>query len=72
VKCFCTAEPRGGSTSSLEEHAYFLLGSIEKQPDLTLDEVVVAMRKHKVPGSRITVSSYGHKITFKKSLRGLL
>src|SRR6516164_3115264 len=42
VKCFrqtgrCAAKPRGGSTSPLEKHADFLLGLIEKQPDLTLD-----------------------------------
>ena len=41
----CAAKPRGGSTSPLEEHAEFLLGLIERTPDLTLDEVVSAMRK---------------------------
>jgi transposase len=45
VKCFretgrCAAKPRGGSISPLENRADFLLGLIEKQPDLTLDEVV--------------------------------
>ena len=60
VKCFretgrCTAKPRGGSISPLEKHADFLLGLIEQQPDLTLDEVVSAMRKHKIPGSRTAV-----------------
>src|ERR1051325_427435 len=52
VKCFretgrCAAKPRGGSLSPLEKHADFLLGLIEKQSDLTLDEVVLLMRKHK-------------------------
>ena len=51
VKCFhetgrCAAKPRGGSASPLEEHAEFLLALINAQPDLTLDEVVYAMRKH--------------------------
>ena len=60
VKCFrqtgrCAAKPRGGSTSPLEKHADFLLGLIEKQPDLTLDEVVLAMSKHKIAGSRTAV-----------------
>ena len=43
---------------------------IEKQPDLTLDEVVLAMRKHKIRGSRTAVWRFfqRHKITFKKSL----
>jgi hypothetical protein len=54
----------------LEKHADFLLGLIEKQPDLTLDEVVLAMRKHKI-GSRTAVWRFfkRHKINFKKSLR---
>ena len=39
VKCFrqtgrCAAKPRGGSISPLKKHADFLLGLIEKQPDL--------------------------------------
>jgi transposase len=73
VKCFresgrCAAKPRGGSTSPLEEHADFLLALIELEPDLTLDEVVDAMRKLKVPGSRTAVWRFfrRHKITFKK------
>jgi transposase len=74
VKCFretgrCAAQPRGGSVSPLEEHAEFLLALIDEQPDLTLDEVVSAMRRHKVPGSRTAVWRFfqRHKITFKKS-----
>ena len=73
VKCFwetgrCTAKPRGGSISRLEKHADFLLGLIEKRPDLTLDEVVLAMRKHKIVGSRTAVWRFykRHKISFKK------
>ena len=64
----CAAKPRGGSTSPLEEHADFLLALIEEQPDLTLDEVVCAMRKRKIPGSRTAVWRFfqRHKITFKK------
>ena len=75
VKCFresgrCAAKPRGGSTSPLEAHAEFLLALIDEQPDLTLDEVVSAMRRHKVPGSRTAVWRFfqRHKITFKKSV----
>jgi len=77
VKCFretgrCTAKPRGGSVSPLEKHADFLLGLIEQQPDLTLDEVVSAMRRHKIPGSRTAVWRFfkRHKITFKKKPAG--
>ena len=73
VKCFhetgrCAAKPRGGSTSPLEEHADFLLALIEDQPDLTLDEVVSAMRKQRIAGSRTAVWRFfqRHKITFKK------
>src|SRR6201988_5224857 len=77
VKCFretgrCGAKPRGGSISPLEEHAEFLLTLIEEQPDLTLDEVICAMRKCKIPGSRTAVWRFfqRHKITFKKSPAG--
>src|SRR4029078_6259496 len=73
VKCFretgrCAAKPRGGSVSPLDKHADFLLGLIEKQSDLTLDEVVLVMRKHRIPGSRTAVWRFfqRHKITFKK------
>ena len=73
VKCFqetgrCAANPRGGSTSPLEEHAEFLLDLIEEQPDLTLDEIVSTIRKHKISGSRTAIWRFfqRHKITFKK------
>ena len=73
VKCFhetgrCAAHPRGGSISPLEEHAEFLLALIDGQPDVTLDEAVSAMRKHKIPGSRTAVWRFfqRHQITFKK------
>jgi transposase len=73
VKCFrdtgnCAAKPRGGSTSRLEEHADWLLGLVAERPDLTLDEVVWAMRKQRIPGSRSAVWRFfdRHKITFKK------
>ena len=75
VKCFretgrCAAKPRAGSISPLQEHAEFLLALIEDKSDLTLDEVVCAMRKHKVAGSRTAVWRFfqRHKITFKKSI----
>ena len=45
-------KPRGGSISPLEKHADFLAGLIEEQPDLMPDEVVLAMHKHRIPGSR--------------------
>src|ERR1700730_18621432 len=49
------AKPTGGSTSPLEEHAEELLALIAEQPDLSLDEVVVAMRKRRIRGSRSAV-----------------
>src|SRR5271166_4996092 len=69
VKCFretgrCAAKPRGGSTSPLERHADFLLALIEVEPDLTLDEVICAMRENKISGSRTAVWRFfqRHKI----------
>lgn len=65
------AKPSGGSISPLEEHADFLLSLIAGRPDLTLDEIVVAMRKRRIAGSRSAVWRFfqRHKISVKKSLR---
>lgn len=62
------AHPSGGSTSPLEQHADFLLGLIQEQPDLTLDEVVDAMLAANLGGSRSAVSRFyaRHHISFKK------
>jgi transposase len=62
------AMPSGGSVSPLEAHAEWLLGLVAKQPDLTLDEIVAAMAKRKIAGSRSAVSRFyiRHGITFKK------
>src|SRR5271169_1463860 len=62
------AKPTGGSISPLEAHADWLLTLITKQPDLTLDEIVVAMRKRRIAGSRSAVWRLftRHGISFKK------
>ena len=67
------AKPSGGSTSPLEKHAKFLLAQIANKPDLTLDEIVVAMRKRRIAGSRSAVWRFFDRrgISFKKnSARG--
>lgn len=67
------AKPRGGSTSPLEDYAEWLLALIAEQPDLTLDEIVAAMRKRRIAGSRSAVWRFfdRHKLSFKKkSARG--
>ena len=67
------AKPSGGSTSPLEAHAGFLLALIAEQPDLTLDEIVAAMDKQGIPGSRSAVWRFcdRHDLTFKKNfIRG--
>ena len=63
------ARPSGGSVSPLEDHAEFLLGLVTEQPDLTLDEVVVAMAKVRIVGSRTAVWRFyeRHGFTFKKN-----
>jgi transposase len=67
------AKPSGGSTSPLEKHADFLLGLIAERPDMTLDEIVAAMRKRKIASSRSAVWRFfaRRNISFKKnSVRG--
>ena len=62
------AKPSGGSTSPLDEHAEFLLGLTVEQPDMTLDEIVAAMTKAGIAGSRTAVWRFyeRHDISFKK------
>jgi transposase len=64
------AKPTGGSISPLEEHADWLLALISQQSDLTLDEIVAAMRKRRIAGSRSAVWRFfrRHNISFKKTL----
>jgi transposase len=63
------AKPSGGSTSPLEGHAEFLLALIAEQPDLTLDEIVAAMDKRGIAGSRTAVWRFFDRrdISFKKN-----
>jgi transposase len=62
------AEPSGGSVSVLDQHAEWLLALIAEQADLTLDEIVAAMRKQRIAGSRSAVWRFfdRHGISFKK------
>jgi transposase len=64
----CAAKPSGGSVSPLEEHARWLLALVAEHPDLTLDEVVEALRAANVGGSRSAVWRFfeRHHISFKK------
>ena len=63
------AKPTGGSTSPLERHAEWLLDLIATQPDMTLNEIVTAMRKQRIPGSRTAVWRFfdRHNVTVKKN-----
>ena len=65
----------GSVKVGLEEHEDFILGLIKEQLDMTLDEIVAAMAKVKIPGSRTAVWRFldRHGITFKKKgLRGFV
>jgi transposase len=63
------AKPTGGSTSPLDEHAEFLIGLTVEQPDMTLDEIVAAMSKAGIEGSRTAVWRFYERlgISFKKN-----
>ena len=63
------AKPSGGSISPLEEHATWLLALIAEQPDLTLEEVVAAMHKRRIAGSRTAVWRFfeRHAVSCKKN-----
>ena len=53
------AKPSGGSIPPLEEHADFLLALIAEQPDLTLDEIVAAMRKRRSSAAAVRRTGAG-------------
>ena len=65
----CEAKPRGGSHSPLDDHADEIVALIAEQKDRTLDEIVAAMHKQKIPGSRSALFRFleRHGITLKKS-----
>lgn len=67
----CEPMPRRGSTSPLEKYSRQILALIGEQRDLTLDELVSALRKRRISASRSALSRFfaRHGITFKKSLR---
>jgi transposase len=63
------AKPCGGSQSLLDDYAEEIVALIEQQRDRTLDEIVVAMHKRRIPGSRTALFRFleRHGITLKKS-----
>ena len=70
-----SAEPKrsGGSISPLEEHSDWLLALIAEQPDVTLKEILAAMAKRGIAGSRSALQRFfdRHNVIFKKkSARG--
>jgi transposase len=59
----------GGSVSPLEEHSDWILGLIAKQPDLTIKEILIAMRKERIFGSQSALQRFfaRHDVSFKKN-----
>jgi transposase len=54
----CEPMPRGGSTSPLKEYAQQILALNGEKPDLTLDEIVLALHKRRISGSRSALSDF--------------
>jgi transposase len=65
-------KPRGGSVSPLEAFAAQVLGLVAEQPDLTLVETVVELRKRRIRTSRSSLWRFldRHDITLKKKPAG--
>src|SRR5882757_6446499 len=64
--------PSGGSTSPLEKHSRQILALISEESGLTLGEIVSALHKRRIPGSRSALSRFfaRHGITVKKKVCG--
>ena len=61
-------KPRGGSHSPLEDYAEPILALVAEHPDWTLKEILAALRKQRIPGSRTALWRFldRHNLTFKK------
>ena len=61
-------KPRGGSRSALEDYAERILALVAAHPDWTLEEILAAMHKQRIPGSRTALWRFldRHNLTFKK------
>jgi transposase len=64
--------PRGGSTSPLDEHATLILELVKEQPDATFMELLAMLRKRRIHTSRSALWRFfeRHDITFKKKPAG--
>ena len=67
----CAPKPRGSSRSVLEDYGERILALVAEQPDRTLDEIVAAMRKRRIPGSRAAPSRRGASAAALASAAGL-
>jgi transposase len=65
-------KPRGGGVSPLEVFASKILAVVAEQPDLTLDETLVELRKRRIKTSRSSLWRFfdRHDITLKKKPAG--
>ena len=65
-------KPRGGSVSPLEIFASEILAVVGEQPDLTLDETLVELRKRRIKTSRSSLWRFfdRYNITLKKKPAG--
>lgn len=61
-------KPRGGSRSALEDYAEEIFALVAEHPDWTLAEILAAMRKQRIRGSRTALWRFldRHNLTFKK------
>jgi transposase len=64
-------KPRGGSRSVLEDYAERIVALVAEYPDWTLNEILAAMHKQRIPGSRTALWRFfdRHKLTYKKPMR---
>jgi len=64
--------PRGGGASPLEKYSPQIIDIIREQPSLTLNELVLILRKRRISASRSALSRFfdRHGITFKKKACG--
>src|SRR5260370_9057124 len=64
-----TPMPSGGSTSPLEKHSRQILALISEESDLTLNEIVSALHKRRIPASRSALSRFFARHAFTLTIK---
>ena len=64
------SKPCGGSRSPLDDYADEIVALVEEQRDWTLEEIVAAMHKRRIPGSRTALFRFLERYGITRKKKG--